>query len=158
MKVRNTMWDEFKKFIAAGNVIDLAVGVLIGGLFGKIVTSFVEDLINPFLGLLTKVDLSNLYVPITPTGVEKVKAAIDAGTPMSLAAAKAANIPVMAIGNFLSVVINTLILAFIIFLVVKGINKMREKMKKEAEVAPAAPAAPPADVQLLTEIRDLLKK
>ena len=145
------MWDEFKKFIAAGNVIDLAVGVLIGGMFGKIVTAFVEDLINPVLGLMGKADFTNLYISLS----DKVKPGPDGNLP-ALADAKKLG-PVLAYGDFITVAINTLILAFIIFLVVKGINRMREMAKKDAATSPEEPAAPAPDVLLLTEIRDLLK-
>ncbi len=137
------MWDEFKKFIAAGNVIDLAVGVLIGGMFGKIVTAFVDDLINPIIGLVAKVDFANMFIPLS-----------SAVTATSLAEAKKQG-PVLAYGDFLSVALNTLILAFIIFLIVKGINKMRVPPPAPA---PAEPPPTPEDVVLLREIRDSLKK
>ena len=137
------MLKEFKQFAMRGNVIDLAVGVIIGGAFGTIVNSIVNDLIMPLVGIVFKADFSNLYVPLSDK--------IDASLPL----AKAKELgPVFAWGNFITVVINFLILAFIIFLMVKGMNSM----KKKEEAAPAAPAEPPADVKLLTEIRDLLKK
>ena len=137
------MLKEFKQFAMRGNVIDLAVGVIIGGAFGTIVNSVVNDLIMPLVGIVFKADFSNLYVPLSDK--------IDASLPL----AKAKELgPVFAWGNFITVVINFLILAFIIFLMVKGMNSM----KKKEEAAPAAPAEPPADVKLLTEIRDLLKK
>ena len=137
------MLKEFKQFAMRGNVIDLAIGVIIGGAFGTIVNSIVNDLIMPLVGIVFKADFSNLYVPLSDK--------IDPSLPL----AKAKELgPVFAWGNFITVVINFLILAFIIFLMVKGMNSM----KKKEEAAPAAPAEPPADVKLLTEIRDLLKK
>jgi len=141
------MIDEFRKFIGAGNVIDLAVGVIVGGMFGKIVTAFVDDLVNPLLGLAGKADFTNLYIPLS-----------DKVTP-GLALADARKLgPVLAWGDFVTTVINVLLTTFAIFLVVKGINRMREMGSKPApEAAPAAPPPPPADVVLLTEIRDLLR-
>lgn len=137
------MLKEFKQFAMRGNVIDLAIGVIIGGAFGTIVNSIVNDLIMPLVGIVFKADFSNLYVPLSDK--------VDASLPL----AKAKELgPVFAWGNFITVVINFLILAFIIFLMVKGMNSM----KKKEEAAPAAPAEPPADIKLLTEIRDLLKK
>ena len=138
-----SMMAEFKAFIAKGNVMDLAVGVIIGGAFGKIVSSLVDDIIMPIVGAITGgVDFSNLFIPLAE--------GVTAGT---LDAAKEQG-AVLAWGNFVTVVINFLILAWIIFMMVKAVNSMR----KQEEAAPAEPAAPPADVALLTEIRDLLKK
>jgi large conductance mechanosensitive channel len=137
------MLEEFKTFIARGNVMDLAVGVIIGGAFGKIVSSLVDDLIMPIVGAITGgVDFSSYFIPLS--------SAVTAG---SLVEAKKQG-AVLAYGNFLTVVIQFLILAWVIFLMVKAVNRIR--VKEEAK--PAAPAAPPADIQLLTEIRDLLKK
>jgi len=137
---------EFREFAVKGNVVDLAVGVIIGGAFGKIVTSVVEDIVMPPLGLvLGKVDFATLYVPLFD------KSKLPATGTLSLADAKKLG-PVLAYGNFLNNVVQFAILAFVIFLMVKAINKMRTKPE-----AAQAPAAPPADVQLLTEIRDLLK-
>lgn len=136
------MLEEFKAFIARGNVIDLAVGVIIGGAFGKIVSSLVDDVIMPIIGAITGgIDFSNYFLPLS-SGV----------TALTLAEAKKQG-AVLAYGNFLTVVIQFLILAWIIFLMVKAINRIR--VKEEAK--PTAPAAPPADIALLTEIRDLLK-
>ncbi len=141
------MFEEFRKFIGAGNVIDLAVGVMIGGMFGKIVTAFVDDLVNPLLGLLGKADFTNLYLPLS-----------DKVTP-GLALADARKLgPVLAWGDFVTVTVNVLLTAFVIFLVVKAINRMRELGAKPAQPAtPEVPPPPPADVVLLTEIRDLLR-
>ena len=142
------MLKEFKQFALRGNVMDLAVGVIIGGAFGTIVNSIVNDLIMPLIGIAFKADFSNLYLPLS----EKVKVALAADSNLPLAKARELG-PVFAWGNFLTVVINFMILAFIIFLLVKGMNSL----KKKEDAAPSAPIEPPADVKLLTEIRDLLK-
>nr|WP_314587508.1 large conductance mechanosensitive channel protein MscL [Paenibacillus terrigena] len=115
---------EFREFAVRGNVIDLAVGVIIGGAFGKIVTSVVNDVVMPPIGrLLGAVDFKDLYIPL------------DAGTEgMTLAKVKEANIPVIAIGQFINVLIEFLIIAFCVFLLVKGINMLKREQKKE-EVA-----------------------
>ena len=125
--------------------MDLAVGVIIGAAFGTIVNSVVNDLIMPLVGIIFKADFSNLYVPLSA----KVSEAVNADPNLPLAKARELG-PVFAWGNFLTVAINFVILAFIIFLLVKGMNSLKKK-----EVA--APAETPADVKLLTEIRDLLK-
>jgi large conductance mechanosensitive channel len=131
---------EFKEFAMKGNVVDLAVGVIIGGAFGKIVDSIVGDLIMPIVGrLLGGLDFSNYFI------------ALSGQTATNLADAKKAG-AVFAYGSFITVAINFMILAFIIFMMVKQINRL----KKEAP--PAAPAATPEDVVLLREIRDALKK
>ena len=136
---------EFREFAIKGNVIDLAVGVIIGGAFGKIVDSVVSDLILPVVGLVFgKLDFSNLFI---------VLGNVPAGTAMTLDALKKAGVPVFAYGNFITVAVNFLILAFIIFMMIKQINRL----KREAPPAPAAPAAPPEDIALLREIRDSLK-
>lgn len=137
------MLNEFKEFISKGNVMDLAVGVIIGGAFGKIVDSLVNDVIMPIVGaIFGGLDFNNYFIGLS-----------SAVTATSLEAAKEQG-AVLAYGSFITVVLNFLILAWIIFLMVKAVNSMRRKQ----EAAPAAPAAPPADVALLTEIRDLLKK
>lgn len=139
------MLNEFKAFIARGNVMDLAVGVIIGGAFGKIVSSLVDDIIMPIVGaIFGGFDFSNYFLPLSSN--------VNAAT---LAAAREQG-AVFAYGNFITVLINFLILAWIIFLMVKGVNALRASLeKKEKEVSEAAP--PPADIQLLTEIRDLLR-
>lgn len=142
------MLKEFQEFISKGNVMDLAVGVIIGGAFGLIVNSLVGDIIMPIVGaIFGGFDFSNYFVPLSSSvTAESLEEARKQGA-------------VFAYGNFITVVINFLILAWIIFLMVKAVNNMRRRMVKEqAAAAPAAPAAPPADVQLLTEIRDLLAK
>ena len=142
------MVQEFKDFAIKGNVIDLAVGVIIGGAFGKIVDSVVSDLILPIVGAaFGKLDFSNLFV---------VLGSIPPGTASTLDALKKAGVPVFAYGSFITVAVNFAILAAIIFLMVKKINRL----KREAPVVQAAPevVATPEDVMLLREIRDSLKK
>ena len=135
------MLNEFREFISKGNVMDLAVGVIIGGAFGKIVSSLVDDVIMPIVGaIFGGLDFSNYFIGLS-----------SAVTESTLEAAKKQG-AVLAWGNFLTVVVNFLILAWIIFLMVKAVNRMRAK----EEAPPAAPPPPPADVLLLTEIRDLL--
>lgn len=137
------MLTEFKEFINRGNVLDLAVGVIIGGAFGTIVSSLTDDLIMPLIGrIIGDVDFSNLYVVLSGE--------VAPGT--SLAAAREAGANVLAYGNFISVLINFLILAFVIFQLVKLANRVMPKKE-----APAAPAGP-TEVELLAEIRDALKK
>lgn len=139
------MLKEFQEFIAKGNVMDLAVGVIIGGAFALIVSSLTDDLIMPIVGaIFGGFDFSNYFIPLSPNV-----------TAPSLEAAREQG-AVFAYGNFITVLINFLILAFIIFLMVKAVNNLRRRLEKEKEAAPAAP--PPPDVQLLTEIRDLLQK
>lgn len=136
------MMQEFKEFAVKGSVVDLAVGVIIGAAFAKIVDSVVSDLVLPLVGaVIGKLDFSNLFV---------VLGTVPAGTAMTLDALKKAGVPVFAYGNFITVAVNFAILAFIIFLMIKQINRL----KKET---PAAPAVPPEDVVLLREIRDSLK-
>jgi large conductance mechanosensitive channel len=137
---------EFREFAIKGNVIDLAVGVIIGGAFGKIVESVVGDLIMPVASLVFgKLDFSNLYIVLgsKPPGVAD-----------TLAELKKAGIPVLAYGNFITIAVNFMILAFIIFMMVKQINRLR----KTQDEAPAAPPPPPEEVVLLREIRDSLKQ
>ena len=136
---------EFKEFALKGNVIDLAVGVIIGGAFGKIIDSIVNDLIMPLVSaIIGKPDFSSLYVVLRGT--------VPDGLPLA-EARKIADTSIFAYGNFVTVAINFLLLAFIIFLFVKGINSLKRK-----EVAATPPKAPSAEQTLLTEIRDLLKK
>lgn len=140
------MLQEFKEFAIKGNVVDLAVGVIIGGAFGKIVDSVVTDLIMPLVGAVVgKLDFSNLFL---------VLGSIPPGTNPTLDALKKAGVPVFAYGSFITVAVNFAILAFIIFLMIKQINRL----KKDAPPAPPAPVVTPEDVLLLREIRDSLKK
>lgn len=138
------MFQEFKEFAMRGNVMDLAVGVIIGGAFGKIVDSVVNDLVMPIVSMLMggKFDFSNLFV---------VLGDVPAGTAMTLDALKKAGVPVFAYGNFITILVNFIILAFIIFMMVKQMNKLR---KPEA---PAPEPETPEDIVLLREIRDSLK-
>jgi large conductance mechanosensitive channel len=140
------MLNEFKAFIAKGNVVDLAVGIIIGAAFTAIVNSLVGDLINPIIGLLTGgVDFSNLFINL------------GAGEFASLAAAKEAGAPVFAYGAFITACINFLIIAWVVFLLVKAVNKLKDATaRKEAAAAAAAPAGP-TELQILMEIRDALK-
>ncbi len=130
---------EFRQFAMKGNVVDLAVGVIIGAAFGKIVDSVVGDLIMPIVArIFGGLDFSSYYLPL-------------AGQPHGLPLADAKKLgAVIAYGNFVTVLVNFLILAFIIFLMVRQINRLRQE-------APPAPAAPPEEVQLLREIRDSLR-
>jgi large conductance mechanosensitive channel len=137
------MLQEFKTFIAKGNAIDLAVGVVIGAAFGKIVSSLVDDLIMPPLGLIFgKVDFSQLYVSLDGKSYE------------TLAVAQAAGAPTWNYGSFITVLIQFVIIAWAIFLVVKAINTL----KNTEETKPAGPPEPSAEEKVLLEIRDLLKK
>jgi len=136
---------EFKEFALKGNVIDLAVGVIIGAAFGKIVDSLVNDLIMPIVGIFFNADFSNLYIPL--------KSNIPRG--LTLAEAKKYG-PVFAWGNFISIILNFIILAFIIFLLVKFINRL--KRRKEEAAAEAATPKYTLSEQLLMEIRDGLRR
>ncbi|HYP82406.1 large conductance mechanosensitive channel protein MscL [Variovorax sp.] len=137
---------EFREFAMKGNVVDLAVGVIIGGAFGKIVDSLVKDIIMPIVGLVFgKLDFSNLYIVLgtVPPGVNN-----------TLADLQKAGVPVLAYGNFITIAVNFIILAFVIFVMIKQINRLR----RQPEAAPAAPPPPPEDVVLLREIRDALRR
>ena len=140
------MMQEFREFAIKGNVMDLAVGVIIGGAFGKIVDSVVNDLIMPVVGLVFgKLDFSNLFIAL---------GTVPDGVPHTLDAIKKAGVPVFAYGNFITVAVNFVILAFIIFMMVKQINRL----KREAPAAPEEAPATPEDVILLREIRDSLNR
>src|SRR5215470_8226972 len=134
---------EFKEFASRGNVIDLAVGVIIGAAFGKIVDSMVNDIIMPIVaGLLGKADFSGLFIPLAePPAV-----------PPTLEAFRKAGVPVIAYGNFLTIVLNFIILAFVIFVMVKAINRLRRP------ATPAAPPAPSEEILVLREIRDAMRR
>jgi large conductance mechanosensitive channel len=133
---------EFREFALKGNVVDLAVGVIIGAAFNKIVDSVVNDLVMPVVGKFTGgLEFSNLFTPLAP---------LPAGLPHTLEAVKKAGIPVLAWGNFVNICFNFVILAFIVFLMVKQINRMRRE-------TPAV-AAPPENTLLLREIRDGLRR
>ncbi|MCO5732951.1 large conductance mechanosensitive channel protein MscL [Rhizobium sp. SSA_523] len=135
---------EFRSFIAKGNVVDLAVGIIIGGAFTGIVNSLVNDIVMPVVGVIIGgIDFSNYFIALN-----------DKVTATSLGAAREQG-AVFAYGNFITVVLNFMILAWIIFMMVKLVNRIR--LQEEKKPPAAQPSPPPADVQLLTEIRDLLK-
>ncbi len=136
------MWNEFKEFALKGNALTLAVGFIIGAAFSKVVDSLVNDLIMPIIGMAGKADFSNYYVPLS-----------SAVTATNLADARKQG-GVFAYGDFISAVINFLIIAIALFIVIKGINTMTRKAAKE----PPAPAPPTQEVVLLTEIRDQLAR
>jgi len=136
------MLSEFKTFIARGNALDLAVGVIIGAAFGTIVSSLTDDILMPIVGaIFGGLDFSNHFIAL---------GAVPAGTAPTLAAMKAANVPVFAYGSFITAVLNFLILAFIIFIIVRQTNRLLGRKPEEE--------AGPTEVDLLTEIRDALKK
>lgn len=138
------MFKEFKEFALKGNLVDMAVAFVMGAAFTKLSGSFIEDLVMPLVGKVAgNSDFSNLFIPLS-----------DAVTATSLEAAREQG-PVWAYGNFITIAINFLIVAFVMFLVVKAVNRARNLAKKEAAAAPAA--VPGAEEKLLTEIRDLLK-
>jgi large conductance mechanosensitive channel len=140
-KDRSIMLKEFKEFIARGNVMDMAVGIIIGAAFTAIVTSLVGDMIMPVVGVLTSgVDFSDLYI------------ALNGESYLTLAAAEEAGAPVIKYGAFINALINFLIVAFVVFMLVKGVNSL----KRKEEEAPSAPPAPTKTEELLTEIRDTL--
>jgi large conductance mechanosensitive channel len=133
---------EFREFAVKGSVVDLAVGVIVGGAFGKIVDSLVNDVIMPVVGRFTGgLQFHDYFIAL---------AAIPAGVPHTLEAVKKAGVPVLAWGSFVNTCLNFVILAFIVFLMVRAINRMRRQ-------EPPAPAAPPEQVVLLREIRDALR-
>ncbi len=139
---------EFKEFALKGNVVDLAVGVIIGAAFGKLVESVVGDLIMPVVSLLVgKIDFSNLFI---------VLGTVPEGTLRTLEALKKAGVPVIAYGQFVTVAVNFLILAAVIFMMVKQINRLKRRQTAEIASAPAAPQVP-EQVLLLREIRDSLQ-
>lgn len=137
------MLEEFKKFAMRGNVVDLAIGVIIGAAFGKIVSALVDDIIMPVIGrILGGLDFTNYFIGLTPAATQAT----------TYDAAKKAG-ATLGYGTFITVTVNFLIIAWVLFLVVRGINRMT----KQAEEAPPPPAPPSREEQLLTEIRDLLK-
>ncbi|MDO5621174.1 MAG: large conductance mechanosensitive channel protein MscL [Paracoccus sp. (in: a-proteobacteria)] len=139
------MIKEFKDFIAKGNVMDMAVGIIIGAAFTAIVTSLVSDLINPIIGLITGgVDFSNLFINLSGGDYTSLKAAQDAGA------------AVFAYGSFITAVINFLIIAFVVFLLVKAVNRLKDAAVKQEAAEEAATG--PSQEELLTQIRDLLAR
>ncbi len=142
------MLKEFKDFIAKGNVMDMAVGIIVGAAFTAIVSSMVADLINPFIGLFTGgLDFTNNYLVLSGE--------VPAGA--SLDAAREAGAAVFAYGSFIMAVINFLIIAFVVFMLVRSVNKLKAAATAPKEAAPAAPAGP-SELDILIEIRDSLKK
>ncbi|MCQ0971396.1 large conductance mechanosensitive channel protein MscL [Paracoccus sp. TK19116] len=140
------MIKEFRDFIAKGNVMDMAVGIIIGAAFTAIVTSMVSDLLNPIIGIITGgTDFSDKYFVLSGTAPEGV----------GLEAARAAGANVFAYGSFFSAVINFLIIAFVVFLLVKAVNRIKDAALRKEEVVPGAPAGPTQE-ELLAQIRDLL--
>lgn len=138
-----SIMQEFKAFAMRGNVVDMAVGVIIGGAFGKIVSSLVQDVIMPPIGaLLGGVNFKSLYLDLSNGGYETLEAAEKAGAPL------------IKYGAFINTMIDFAIIAFVIFMAIKGINHL----KREEPAAPAEPPPPPEDILLLREIRDTLKK
>ncbi|MDV3458663.1 large conductance mechanosensitive channel protein MscL [Sphingomonas sp. HF-S4] len=147
------MLKEFRTFIARGNVLDLAVGVIIGASFGTITKSLTDDIIMPVIGwLFGGFDFSSYFIRLAPIP------ATYTGSPDNYAALKAAGVPLFGYGEFVTVVINFLILAFIVFLLVRSVNKIIAAAEREKAEGDAPPAADPADVVLLREIRDELKR
>jgi large conductance mechanosensitive channel len=142
--VPSKMMKEFRVFAVRGNVVDLAVGIIIGGAFGKIVDSLVNDIVMPLISTLLggRIDFTNLFI---------VLGTVPENIPRTFDALKKAGIPIFAYGNFITILINFILLAFVIFQMVKIINKIRDEEPK-----PTPPT--PEDIILLTEIRDLLKK
>ena len=142
------MLNEFKDFIAKGNVMDMAVGIIIGAAFTAIVTSLVGDLINPIIGLfMGGVDFTNNYAVLSGEVAEGA----------SLEAAREGGAAVFAYGSFIMAVINFLIIAFVVFMLVRRVNAIKDAAKKEEEAAPA-PDPGPSELDILMEIRDALKK
>lgn len=136
------MIKEFKEFILRGNAMDMAVGIIMGAAFGSMVGSLVEDVIMPPIGwLLGGVDFASIFFSLTGEEYPNLQAAKDAGA------------PVIGVGAFINALLNLVVVGFAVFMLVKAVNKMNRAKEEEP-----APEAPPADVQLLTEIRDLLKK
>jgi large conductance mechanosensitive channel len=147
------MWKEFRTFIARGNVLDLAVGVIIGAAFGTITKSLTDDLIMPVVGwLFGGFDFSSYFIRLGSIPASY------AGSPDNYAALKAAGVPLFGFGQFITVVINFIILAFMVFLLVRAVNRAIRVVEHEKKTGEAVPAPEPEDVRLLREIRDELKR
>ncbi len=149
---------EFREFALKGNVLDLAVGVIIGGAFGKIINSMINDVIMPVVSIPGKADFSNMYFPLNEkakAGIEAAQAALPSGQVLALSEARTHG-PVFAYGSFITETLNFLILAFCVFIMIKLFNSARKRFEAE-KVAPP-PAGPSKEETLLTEIRDLLAR
>ena len=146
-----SLMQEFKEFAVKGNMMDMAVGIIIGGAFAKIVDSLVKDVIMPLVAFLMggELDFKNLYV---------VLGTVPEGTADTFDALKEAGVPLLAYGNFITILINFIILAFIIFMLIKGMNNLRRQKEAEEAAAPEEPKADPEDIALLKQIRDALQK
>ncbi len=153
------MFNEFKQFIARGNVIDMAVGIVMGAAFTKLSTAFIEDLVMPWVGKLAgNMNFTDLFLPLYLEAKDKVGNTVPMESIKTLAQAKEHG-AVVAYGDFITIAINFFILAFVMFLVVKAVNKARKLTERQdAAAAAAAPPEPTAEEKLLTEIRDLLKQ
>lgn len=144
---KSKFWSEFKEFAVKGNMFDMAIGVIIGAVFKDLVTSFTDNIIMPIVSIFTgSIDFSTWKIALPSLFGEKVD---EAGEVVK---------NYLNVGNFISSIISFFILALVIFMMVKGMNKLRERNKKEEEKAPAAPPEPTKEEVLLTEIRDILKK
>jgi large conductance mechanosensitive channel len=142
---------EFKEFALKGNLVDMAIGVVIGGAFGKVVTAFIDGMIMPLIGkMVGNVDFNNLYMSLSDT----VDAALTTNSKLPLEEAKKLG-PVIAYGSFITVALDFIIVALVLFMVIKMMNRMKKQQEAEA---PAAPPAPSKEEVLLTEIRDALRK
>ncbi len=147
---------EFREFALKGNMVDMAVGIIIGGAFGGIVQSLIKDVIMPIVGIAGNADFTNMYFPLSTSAAEAIRAAeTSTGAPVSLETARTLG-PVMAYGSFITVFINFLILAFVIFVMIKLMNNAKKKFEKEVVEAPKPPPETPEDVVLLRQIRDAL--
>ena len=138
---------EFKDFAVKGNVVDMGVGIVIGAAFTTIVTSFVQDIVNPIIGLFTGgIDFSNLFINLSGQDV------------VSAAKAKEDGLAVITYGNFINALIAFLIVAWVLFVIVKGVNRLKKQLEEEQAAAPETPPEPSAEEKLLGEIRDLLAR
>jgi large conductance mechanosensitive channel len=147
---------EFREFAMRGNMVDMAVGIIIGGAFGIIIKSLIDDVIMPIVGIAGKADFSNLYIALTPRTAEAIEARETIEGVRTLALAQAREMgPVLAWGNFVTVLFNFLILAFAVFMMIRAMNTAKRRFERQQEAAP--PTAPGQDIMLLSEIRDLLK-
>lgn len=147
---------EFREFALKGNMVDMAVGIIIGGAFGGIVQSLIKDVIMPVVGIAGNADFSNLYIPLKDSVRAAAADAQAKDLPFGLAEARAAG-PVLAYGNFVTILVNFLILAFVIFVMIKLMNNAKKRFEREVVEAPKPPPETPEDVLLLREIRDALR-